>query len=530
VPPAPQPSAHCGPTFPDSKWCASSSPNLPSDDHSTKTAAACCDLCSATDKCEGWAWGKTHNLKTGNHSCHLKSEIKVEQKGPGSNCTSACRIGGTRCLGASIAIKDLWQTKAPPATAYEGPAHGMNNTCQGPTKLPPAYPGGPPGNCQEGPLGSKNYDGYEDALFEEQLLGTIAAHDKDVPLFAFWAPHIVHAPLEVPEDYFRKFDFINTTDRDQHSRQLYHAMVNFADAAVGNVTKLLKAKGMWEDTLIFFSADNGGPIYNNGTAGANNYPLKGGKMNNWEGGIRVNGFVSGGFVPQSQRGTQYEGLTAGWDWYATFSAFAGVDPTDHRAALAGLPPIDSFDHSAMVMGTNLTSPRRELPIGTEPRPSNVSTAPLCTSYDGRTTYYGDNRMDGADMAELHTGSGAASKGKCTTVSGVIVDEGAGGLWKLLTGDVQQAVYTGPHYPNASTNEISNNFVGHCANGCLYNIAEDPLEQHDLAAAMPAKVAELYKKIEGYEATAFNPKRGGDNGTACKKALGEYGGFWGPFVN
>ena len=46
------------------------------------------------------------------------------------------------------------------------------------------------------------------------------------------------------------------------------------DAAIGNLTDLLKRKGMWENTVIVFSTDNGGPIYSNGTAGANNYPLK----------------------------------------------------------------------------------------------------------------------------------------------------------------------------------------------------------------------------------------------------------------
>jgi hypothetical protein len=247
-------------------------------------------------------------------------------------------------------------------------------------------------------------------------------------------------------------------------------MVNFADEAVGNVTTALKAKRMWKDTLVVFSSDNGGPIYNNGTAGANNYPLKGGKMNNWEGGIRVNAFVSGGFLSATMRGTKYEGLVTGWDWYATFCAFAGVDPTDHRAATANLPPIDSYDHSSMILGTNLTSPRTEIPIGTEPRPSNVSTAPACSSYDVRTTYYGDARMEGHDRADmLHLGA----SGNCTTVSAVIVDEGADGMWKLLTGDVQQDMYTGPHYPNSSTNEISSNFVGHCGNGCLYNIKVGP---------------------------------------------------------
>ena len=50
------------------------------------------------------------------------------------------------------------------------------------------------------------------------------------------------------------------------------------DARVGLVIDLLKSKGMYDDSAIFFSADNGGPIYGDGSAGANNFPLKGGKV------------------------------------------------------------------------------------------------------------------------------------------------------------------------------------------------------------------------------------------------------------
>ena len=82
---------------------------------------------------------------------------------------------------------------------------------------------------------------------------------------------------------------------------------------------------MWDDMIVVLMSDNGGWVSANGTAGGNNFPLKGGKYNNWEGGIRVNAFVSGGFLPASQRGTKYEGLVAGWDWYATFCAFGGTN-------------------------------------------------------------------------------------------------------------------------------------------------------------------------------------------------------------
>ena len=51
-----------------------------------------------------------------------------------------------------------------------------------------------------------------------------------------------------------------------------------------------------------------------------------------EGGIRVNSWISGGFLPAHMRSTKHNGLVTAWDFYATLCSFAGVDPTDHRAA------------------------------------------------------------------------------------------------------------------------------------------------------------------------------------------------------
>ena len=72
---------------------------------------------------------------------------------------------------------------------------------------------------------------------------------------------------------------------------------------------------MCEDTLFIFMSDNGGPVY--ASAAANNYPLRGSKLADWEGGIRVNAFVSGGFLPNRIRGTKTEELGHVSDWYCT---------------------------------------------------------------------------------------------------------------------------------------------------------------------------------------------------------------------
>jgi hypothetical protein len=86
--------------------------------------------------------------------------------------------------------------------------------------------------------------------------------------------------------------------------------------------------------------------------------------------------------------------------YATFAELAGVDATDHRAALAQLPPIDSISMVPVLLGqvglegggrsshvaALAARPRLSLALGTEPRLSNLSTAPPCSSLSQPQVY------------------------------------------------------------------------------------------------------------------------------------------------
>ena len=57
---------------------------------------------------------------------------------------------------------------------------------------------------------------------------------------------------------------------------------------------------------------------------------------------------------------------AGLSWYATYCALAGVDPTDHKAAAAGLPPIDRSatlpPHTHMCHACRYQSSRASFPL------------------------------------------------------------------------------------------------------------------------------------------------------------------------
>ena len=65
----------------------------------------------------------------------------------------------------------------------------------------------------------------------------------------------------------------NTSDVNAyHCRSTYQSMANLMDIIIGNITTLLKDNNLWDDTLLIFTGDNGGPE-NNKTA-ANNHPLR----------------------------------------------------------------------------------------------------------------------------------------------------------------------------------------------------------------------------------------------------------------
>ena len=80
-------------------------------------------------------------------------------------------------------------------------------------------------------------------------------------------------------------------------RNYCQAQTTALDGAIGEVVAYLKTNDMWDDTLLVFSSDNGGQFNRH-----DNFPLRGFKNTSFEGGIRVPGFVTGGYLNDDRKG------------------------------------------------------------------------------------------------------------------------------------------------------------------------------------------------------------------------------------
>merc|ERR1719430_273939 len=83
----------------------------------------------------------------------------------------------------------------------------------------------------------------------------IADHNPETPLFLYLPFQSVHGPLEAPEEYLDLYP-----DIEDPQRQLYLAMVTAMDDAVGQVVGALEEAGLYQDSVILFFSDNGGPV------------------------------------------------------------------------------------------------------------------------------------------------------------------------------------------------------------------------------------------------------------------------------
>lgn len=193
---------------------------------------------------------------------------------------------------------------------------------------------------------------YSHDVITERALEFVQNHHEE-PFFLYVAYTIPHTELLVPEESFAEYDGQfpepNPYPGDGHyaaqdkPRTTFAAMVSRMDRDVGRLLALLEELGLTENTIVFFTSDNGGQRgwgvdldYFEGNA-----PLRGGKMFMYEGGLRVPLIVR--WPAMIQAGQNNDHVWAFWDVLPTLAELAGAAAPDSIDGTSMLPAVLGAD-------------------------------------------------------------------------------------------------------------------------------------------------------------------------------------------
>ena len=294
-------------------------------------------------------------------------------------------------------------------------------------------------------------DSYLTDVFSDAAIDFVERH-QDEPFFLQLAYNAPHFPLEAPDAIAQKY-----IERGfSLGVSLIYAMIEVRDAGIGRIVEKLDALGIGDNTILIFTSDNGPALgdWNGFSQRRFNYNFNGGKGNTYEGGIRVpliirwrSGLPSGGI--------RSDAMAHFTDWLPTLLSLAGV-------AVPAELALDGVDIAPALRGET------------------------GGSYPQRFWQWNRYRPVGTCNAAMRDGD-----------------------WKLLRPQIREAMqvsavdtaldhaikYYPEHFAGIVREPEPERTLPEPPPALLFNIAEDPFEQNDLAAQHPQKVAAMETALE-----------------------------------
>ena len=294
---------------------------------------------------------------------------------------------------------------------------------------------------------------YLTDVFSEEAVSFIDRHARE-PFFLHLTYNAPHFPFQAPDEDAEPF---RQTGKLTEVVSLIYGMNRRMDRGVGRALEALDRNGLTEDTIVLFASDNGPQFGGEGEMCSDRYNgyFNGCKLLVYEGGIRVPGIVR--WPAGLDRGSAVGGMIHFTDWLPTLAAAVGVSlpdgpPIDGRNVLPALRGEGSGDYGPRFWQWN-----RYTPVGT------------CN----------------AAMRD--------------------------GAWKLVRPVIWEAMVVAPedgeldlrlkYEPEGITDIIHDpepeRTIPNAPPAQLFDIDDDPFEQHDLAARHPDVMGRMQQDLDNW---------------------------------
>lgn len=169
-----------------------------------------------------------------------------------------------------------------------------------------------------------------------------------------------------------------TSEADLHgSGMLQH------DHDVGTVLDWLEQQGILDDTLVWYSTDNG-PEHSSWPHGATS-PFRGEKMTTYEGGVRVVSMLR--YPRMIAQGQELNGIQAHQDMFTSLAAIAGVRDVAGKVMAAKKQYIDGVDNVPYWTGQTSESARDHVFHYYESKLTAVRVGPWKMHFSTKEDYY-----------------------------------------------------------------------------------------------------------------------------------------------
>jgi arylsulfatase A-like enzyme len=149
------------------------------------------------------------------------------------------------------------------------------------------------------------------------------------PFFLYLSYNAPHFPVEPPAPWLERV--VRRLPDIDEKRAKNVAFVEHLDAGIGRVLAALDDSGLAENTLIFFSSDNGGSLAH----GQSNGPWRGGKQDHLDGGLRVPFLVR--WPAAIPAGSKSDHPALLFDVFPTVAELAGATPAADLDAVSLVP-------------------------------------------------------------------------------------------------------------------------------------------------------------------------------------------------